>query len=232
MRDHSVDDPVLAPFVRRHEVVALHVLRDPFERLPGVLGDDLFQAPLDGNHFARLDLDVGCLSFEAAGDLVEQDLRVWQRHSLPLRAAGEEQGAHRHREPDTGRLDVRPDELHRVVDREPGVDRAAGISVSRRINSRPRHNSALRDTTQRLGRRGEASGPGSSTSRGPACSGVRLAALAQPLPRVARDPDLGPLTPARDLPRLERIPLQPAGDRRGRGLADAALDDPSARALL
>jgi hypothetical protein len=38
MRDHSVDDPVLARFVRCHEVVALHVLRDPFERLPGVVG--------------------------------------------------------------------------------------------------------------------------------------------------------------------------------------------------
>jgi len=37
MRDHPVDDPVLAPLFRRHEVVALHVLRDPLERLAGVL---------------------------------------------------------------------------------------------------------------------------------------------------------------------------------------------------
>ncbi len=57
---------------------------------PGVLGDDLFQAPLDADYFAGLDLDVGCLSFEAAGDLVEQGLRVWQRRPLPLGAAGEE----------------------------------------------------------------------------------------------------------------------------------------------
>jgi hypothetical protein len=91
MRDHSVDDPVLARLVRRHEVVALHVLRDPLERLARVLGDDLFQAPLDADYFARLDLDIGCLPFETAGDLVEQSLRVWQRRPLPLRAAGEEQ---------------------------------------------------------------------------------------------------------------------------------------------
>jgi hypothetical protein len=82
MRDHSVDDPVLARFFRSHEVVALHVLRDPFERLPGVLGDDLFQAPLDGNHFACLDLDVGCLSFEAAGDLVDTPSRWLHARSL------------------------------------------------------------------------------------------------------------------------------------------------------
>ena len=106
MRDDSVDDPVLARFFRRHEVVALHVLRDPLERLTGVLGDDLFQAPLDVDHLARLDLDVGGLPFEATRNLVDQDLRVWQRQPLPLRAAGEEQRAHRHREPDTGRLDL------------------------------------------------------------------------------------------------------------------------------
>src|SRR2546430_8947269 len=106
MRDDSVYDPVLARLFRRHEVVALHVLRDPLERLAWVLGDDLFQAPLDVDYLARLDLDIGGLSFETAGKLVQQDLRVWQRHSLPLRAAGEEQGAHRHRDPDTRRLDV------------------------------------------------------------------------------------------------------------------------------
>ena len=44
---------------------------------------------------------------------------------LPLRAAGQQQRAHRHRDADDHRRDVGLDELHRVVDREAGVDRAA-----------------------------------------------------------------------------------------------------------
>ena len=41
---------------------------------------------------------------------------------LPLRAAGQQQRAHRHRDPAHRRGDVGLDEAHRVVDRQPGVD--------------------------------------------------------------------------------------------------------------
>ena len=44
---------------------------------------------------------------------------------LPGRAAGEDQGAGRHRHPVTDGLHVRADVLDRVVDREPGVQRSA-----------------------------------------------------------------------------------------------------------
>src|SRR5262249_55218245 len=73
VRDDLVDDPVLPRILGCHEVVALHVLRDPLERLTCVLGDDLFEATLDANYLARLDLDVGCLPFEAGGQLVDHD---------------------------------------------------------------------------------------------------------------------------------------------------------------
>jgi hypothetical protein len=45
---------------------------------------------------------------------------------MRFRAAGEQQRSHAHRDPGTDRLDVRLDELHRVVDRETGIHRAAG----------------------------------------------------------------------------------------------------------
>jgi hypothetical protein len=83
VRDHLVDDPVLPRLVGRHEVVALRVLRDPLERLAGVLGEDLLEAALDVDDLARLDLDVGCLSLEVRGQLVDQDLCVRQRRPLP-----------------------------------------------------------------------------------------------------------------------------------------------------
>ena len=56
---------------------------------------------------------------------MDQDLRVGQRHALALRAPGQQQRAHRHRDADADRLHVRLDELHRVVDRQARVDRAA-----------------------------------------------------------------------------------------------------------
>src|SRR4029077_18842557 len=125
VRDHLVDDAVLLGFFGRHVVVALHVLRDLVDGLVRVLGDDLLQAPLEADRLLGLDLDVGALALEAAGYLVDQDLGVRQRRPLSLRAGGEKQRAHRHRDPDTRRCDVRLDELDRVVDREPRVDGAA-----------------------------------------------------------------------------------------------------------
>ena len=56
---------------------------------------------------------------------MDQDLRVGQRHALALRAAGQQQRAHRHRDADADRLHVGLDELHRVVDRQARVHRAA-----------------------------------------------------------------------------------------------------------
>src|SRR6478736_5803343 len=125
VRDHLVDDAVLLSFFGRHVVVALHVLRDLVDGLVRVLGDDLLQAPLEADRLLGLDLDVGALALEAAGYLVDQDLGVRQRRPLSLRAGGEKQRAHRHRDPDTRRRDVRLDELDRVVDRESRVDGAA-----------------------------------------------------------------------------------------------------------
>ena len=91
----------------------------------GVLGHDLLEPPLEGDRLTGVDLDVRRLPLEAAPDLVDQDLGVRQRHPLSFRAAGEQERAHRHRDADADRLHVRLDELHRVVDREPVVDRAA-----------------------------------------------------------------------------------------------------------
>src|SRR5918911_857957 len=54
--DDTVDDPIIAGFFGRHEVVALHVLRHPLEVLTRVLGDDLLHPPLQVDHLARLDL--------------------------------------------------------------------------------------------------------------------------------------------------------------------------------
>src|SRR5258705_11452109 len=121
VRDDVVDDAVLPGLVWIHVVVAFHVLRNLLIRLIRVLGDDLLQAALEVDRLAGLDLDVGALALEAAGYLVDEDLGVRQRGALSLRAGCEQECAHRHRDADARRRDVRLDELHRVVDRKPRV---------------------------------------------------------------------------------------------------------------
>src|SRR5919201_611961 len=74
MDDDVVDDAVLLGFLRRHEVVALHVPADLVHVLTGVLAHDLLEAALEGDRLAGMDLDVGRLPLEAAPDLVDEDV--------------------------------------------------------------------------------------------------------------------------------------------------------------
>src|ERR1700704_5605778 len=76
LRDHTIDDAVLLGLLGAHEVVALGVLADLVELLVRVLGDDLVQAASHVDDLFGVDLDVGCLTLKARGDLVDQDLRV------------------------------------------------------------------------------------------------------------------------------------------------------------
>src|SRR6476620_12734211 len=98
----AVDDPVREPVFDRlggcEEAVALHVAVDLRDRTAGVMRIDLVDAPPQGEDLSGMDVDVGGLALEAAGGLVDEDLGAAEGHPLALRAAGEEQGAHRHRD--------------------------------------------------------------------------------------------------------------------------------------
>src|SRR6266496_3844550 len=67
--EHPVDDPVQHGFLGAHEVVAFHVLGDLLERLPAVLSDQLLNPPFERDRLPRLNLDVACLTLEAAPEL-------------------------------------------------------------------------------------------------------------------------------------------------------------------
>src|SRR3954468_4373589 len=125
LRDHPIDDAVVLGLFGGHEVVALRVVADLLVVLLRVLGDDVVEALADVDDLLGVDLDVRGLALEAGADLVDEDLRVRQRHALAVGAAGQQQRAHRHRDADADRLHVGLDELHRVVDREAGVDGSA-----------------------------------------------------------------------------------------------------------
>ena len=65
--DHPVDEPVLDRLLGAEEAVALHVLVQLLDGLPGVAGVDLLGAPAQLEHLAGVDLDVGGLPLEARG---------------------------------------------------------------------------------------------------------------------------------------------------------------------
>src|SRR3954468_18509323 len=90
LRDHPVNDAVLLRLFARHEVVAFGIGAHLFVVLTGVLGDDVVQALTDVDDLLGVDLDVRGLSLEARGDLVDEDLRVGQRHALAGGAAREQ----------------------------------------------------------------------------------------------------------------------------------------------
>ena len=62
----AVDEAVLGGLVGLEEAVALHVVMDLLDRLPGVLGVDLVDAPAGLDDLLRVDLDVGRLALEPA----------------------------------------------------------------------------------------------------------------------------------------------------------------------
>ena len=125
--DDVVDDSVVLRFGRAHEVVALRVAPDLVDLLTGVVGDDLVQALAEVEDFACVDLDVGGLALVPAGHLMDEHAGVREREALALRPTGEEQRAHAHGAAHADGAHIRLDELHRVVDREPGVHAAAGL---------------------------------------------------------------------------------------------------------
>src|SRR3954467_11110762 len=114
--DDLVDQAVLLCLTCAHEVVAVGVLLDAVERLPGVLLHDFIELCLEPQDLLGVELDVACLPAEAPGRLVDHDPRVGERVALALGAGGQQQRAHRRRLPHADGRDLTLHVLHGVVD--------------------------------------------------------------------------------------------------------------------
>src|SRR5262245_27409690 len=90
--DDLVDEAVLDGLLPREEEVAIGVLFDLLEALPGVPDEDVVQLLTQAEDLASLDVDVGGLPLHAAERLVDHDARVRQGKALALRAGREEPG--------------------------------------------------------------------------------------------------------------------------------------------
>ena len=88
--------------------------------------EDLIQLAFGLQDFAGRDLDVRGLPLRPAQRLMDHHPRVRQRRTLALGARREQHGAHRSREARADGRHVGADQLHRVVDAQPGRDGPAG----------------------------------------------------------------------------------------------------------
>ena len=98
---------------------------ETFSAAAGVLGVDLLDPAAQRQRLLGVDLRCRSPGPGSRRGLVDEDAAVRQRRRLPFAPPASEQRAHRHRDAAAGGRDVGLDELHRVVDRQPGVDDAA-----------------------------------------------------------------------------------------------------------
>ena len=104
------------------------------DRLAGVLRGELGHELAHARELLGLDRDVDREALHRAVRLVHQDAAVRVRVALARRARAEQELRHRRREPHAHGRDVAAERLHRVVDREAGVDLAAGgVQVERDV---------------------------------------------------------------------------------------------------
>src|SRR4029077_15992735 len=91
---HRVDDAIVPRLLGRHEIVPVRVAPDLFDRLAGVVGEDLMEPLVEGFQLLDLDEHVGRVATEAARALVDHDPAVRQRVALALGAGGKEHRRH------------------------------------------------------------------------------------------------------------------------------------------
>src|SRR4051794_38578537 len=126
---HLVDQAVIDGFLGCEKAVAIGVLLDLLDRLPGVLGHQAVHALAKVQDELSVDGDIRRLTLEATERLVNQDRGVREREALALGTGGQQKRAHARGHTDAQRRDVALDELHRVVDRHARRDR-----TSRRVD--------------------------------------------------------------------------------------------------
>ena len=105
-----------------HEAIAIGILFDLIERLSGVLEQDGVEPVLDFPELGGMDHDVFGAAFHAGRRLMDHDPRVGQGVAFAGRPGGQQDRAHRRALADAIGGHIAGDELHRVVDGQPGRD--------------------------------------------------------------------------------------------------------------
>src|SRR3990172_3558523 len=134
LRDHLIDDTVLAGDFGGHDEVSLHVILDFGDVLSGVLRQNLVQALARAQDLLRLNVDVGGLARNTSRRLVDDDPGVRESETLSRRSRREDHGGHARCLADAVCRHVGANELQGVVDGEPrGHNSSRTIDVDRNL---------------------------------------------------------------------------------------------------
>lgn len=98
-----------------HEVVTVGIPLDHFQRLAGMVRQQLVELGTDLEDFTGMDLDIRSLPLEAAQRLMDHHPGIGQYIALALGTCGEQERPHRCCLPQTHGGHVRLDKLHGVV---------------------------------------------------------------------------------------------------------------------
>ncbi len=126
--DDLVGEAVVDRFLGVQVEIPIGVPVNLLDRLARGLRQDVIQLGAELFHFLRLNVDVARRADHAAGDerLVNQDARMGVEQTTTLGGAAEQDGTHRGGHAGHHDRDGRRDEIHRVVNRHAGGDRASG----------------------------------------------------------------------------------------------------------
>src|SRR3954454_23781293 len=124
--DDLVDHPVCQSVFGSEPAITFAVGEYAFDGLPGVAGRELRHQPPHDRELLGLDCDIHRVAGYRSEWLMHEDPAVRVRRPPAGRPTAEEELRHRGREADAHGCDVAPQRLHRVVDRETGIDLAAG----------------------------------------------------------------------------------------------------------
>ena len=91
-----------------------------------MLRDDSDEAFLQLEHVINLAFHIARRALRAAGNLMDHDIRIWQRKAFAFRTRAQQDRAHARRHAETVRCHIAREELHRVVNGQPGCHDAAG----------------------------------------------------------------------------------------------------------
>src|SRR4051812_19991116 len=124
--DDLIHKAVVDGLLGGEDLVPFDVDADLFFGAARVIGDEGLEERAHAQNLARLDLDVAALAVTALGRrLVDDDAAVLERVALARRTRGKQYSGGTRGLTEADRLDLRLDELHRVVDRRQRRERSA-----------------------------------------------------------------------------------------------------------
>ena len=123
--ENLVNQTVGDGLFRRHEIVAIGVFFNRGVVVPGVLDENVVNLLLDLVKLLHVNEDFFSCAFHASQRLMNHDAAVGQGKTLSFCSGGKQNRAHGSALTNAVRANVTGNELHRVVNRQPGGNGAA-----------------------------------------------------------------------------------------------------------